>query len=117
MSLFIKQNGEAVCEKEGAHFEVRTSTVRKIIHEWRTFKTVDNLPRSECPSKLTPRSDSIMLRGIATNPRTQNLHASVSMLNSKVHDSTIRKRLNKCLERFPGDSLFSLQSIMDLVKG
>ncbi|XP_053577468.1 uncharacterized protein LOC128666737 isoform X3 [Bombina bombina] len=78
-------------------FKVHHSTVRKIIYKWKTFKTVANLPRSGRPSKFTPRSDRAMLREIAKKPRvtSQTLQASVSMLNVKVHNSTIRKRLNK----------------------
>nr|XP_028576306.1 zinc finger protein 577-like isoform X2 [Podarcis muralis] len=77
-------------------FKVHHSTIRKIIQKWKTFQTVANLPRSGRPSKFTPRSDRAMLREIAKNPRvtSQALQASVSMLNVKVHDSTIRKRLN-----------------------
>ena len=78
-------------------FKVHHSTLRKIIHKWETFKTVANLPRSGRPSNFTPRSDHAMLREIAKNPgvTSQTLQASVSMLNVKVHDSIIRKRLNK----------------------
>jgi len=42
---------------------------------------------------------------------SQTLQASVSMLNIKVHDSTIRNRLNKygLFGRVAGESLFSLK--------
>ncbi|KAM3912509.1 uncharacterized protein RB166_019314 isoform 2-T2 [Leptodactylus fuscus] len=78
-------------------FEVHHSTVRKIIHKWKTFKTVGNLPRSGRPSKFTPSLDRAMFREIVKNPRAtyKTLQASVSMLNIQVHHSTIRKRLNK----------------------
>ncbi|CAI5768315.1 TCB1 transposase [Podarcis lilfordi] len=77
-------------------FKVHHSTIRKIIQKWKTFQTVVNLPRSGRPCKFTPRSDRAMLREIAKNPRVTSraLQASVSTLNVKVHDSTIRKRLN-----------------------
>jgi len=74
---------------------VHHSTERKIIH------------------MFTPRSDRSMLRETAKYPRatSQTLQASVSMLKVKVHDSTIRKRLNKygLFGRFAGESLFSLK--------
>jgi len=38
-------------------FGVHHSTVRNIIHKWKTFKTAVNLLRSGRPSKFTPRSD------------------------------------------------------------
>ena len=50
--------------------------MRKIIHKWKTFKTVANLPRSGYPSKFIPRSDHAIVREIAkkqTNKK-QKLH-------------------------------------------
>ena len=38
-------------------FGVHHSTERKIIHKWKTLKTVANVPRSGRPSKFTSRSD------------------------------------------------------------
>ena len=38
-------------------FGVHHSTERKIIHKWKTFKTVTSLPRSGRRSKFTPSSD------------------------------------------------------------
>jgi len=87
--------------------------VRKIIHKWKTFKAVANLGR---PSKFNPRSDCAMLRETVENPRatSQTLQASVSMLNVKVHDSKVRKRLNKygLSGRDAGESLFSLKKTL-----
>ena len=42
--------------------------------------------------KFTPRSEKLLKKTRATS---QTLQASVSMLNVIVHDSTMRKRLNK----------------------
>jgi len=54
-----------------------------------------------------------MLSEPLKNPRapSQTLQASVSMLKVKVHDSTVRKRLNKdgLFGRVAGESLFSLK--------
>ena len=73
------------------------STVRKINHKWKTFRTAGNIPRNGCPNKFTSRSDCVMLYEIAKNTTAtfQTLQASVSILNVKVYESTIRKRLNK----------------------
>jgi len=75
------------------YVESHHSTERKIIHKWKSYRTVVNLPRSGPTIKLTTRSDCAMLRETAKNPRTtfQTLQASVSMLNVNVLDSTIRK--------------------------
>jgi len=94
-------------------FEVHQYTVRNIIHKWKTFKTVANLPRRGHPSKFTPRSDRVMVREIADSPRTtpQTLQASVNMLNHKVHGSTIRKNGTSmaCLEGLPRESIFTIK--------
>ena len=91
---------KAISELYGAHH----STERKIIHKWKTFRTAVNLNRSGRPSKFTPRSKT-------QRATSQTLQASVSMLKVKVHDSTIRKRLNTygLFGRVAGDSIFSLK--------
>ena len=55
------------------NFWVLPSTVRKIFHFWKTFKTVSNLPRSGCLSKFMPRSDLAMFREITkcSKPRAK----------------------------------------------
>lgn len=55
----------------------------------KTFTIIASLPGSRCPTKFTPRSDYSMLREPAKQPQT--LQASVSVLNMKLHDRTIRK--------------------------
>uniref|UniRef100_A0A3B3SNV6 Sleeping Beauty transposase HTH domain-containing protein n=1 Tax=Paramormyrops kingsleyae TaxID=1676925 RepID=A0A3B3SNV6_9TELE len=52
------------CKAISKQFEVYHSTVRKIIHKWKTFKTVANLPRSGHPSKFTPRSDGRIAKNL-----------------------------------------------------
>ena len=67
----------------------------------------------QAPLCGTPRSDCAMLRETLKKPRatSQTLQASVSMLKVKVHDSTVRKRLNKdgLFGRAAGESLFSVK--------
>ena len=72
------------------------------------FKTVVDLPRSGRSSKFTPRPDCVMHRETATSQTPQ---ASVNMLNVKVHDSKIGKRVNKygLFEGVAGESFFSLK--------
>jgi len=71
---------------------VHHATERKIIHKWKIFKTAVNLPRSGCSSKFTTRNAQRNYKK-KTRFTSQTLQASVSMLNVKVHDSTIRERL------------------------
>jgi len=54
-------------------------------------------PGSDRTSRLTPRSDCAMWKETAKYSRatSQTPQASVSMLNVTVHNSTIRKQLNK----------------------
>ena len=78
-------------------FNLHRTTLRKIIHKWKTFKIFASLPRSGRPSKFTPRSDHAMIREITKTLRvaSQTLQASVSMINVKIHTRTIRRRLKK----------------------
>jgi len=80
--------------------------VKKIIHKWKTFRTVFNLARSGKSSKFTPRSDGAMHR-----ETSQTLKALFRVLHVKVNDSTIRKILKSValLDGLPGKSLFSLK--------
>lgn len=73
---------------------IQLSTVRKVIHKRKTFKTTAH------------RWDDTMLRETGKNQRatSQTLQTSVSMLI--VHDSAIRRRLNKySLFGLPGEHL------------
>ena len=75
---------------------VHHSTVRKIIHKWKTFNTIGNLPRSGHPSKFTPRLDFAMLREIVKNSKSYTSDSTgLGMLNVKVHGTANRKRLDK----------------------
>lgn len=60
--------------------EYHHSSVRKIIHKWKMFKTVASRSRRGRPSEFTPKS---VLRETAKNPRASShtLQASLSMLN------------------------------------
>ena len=64
-----------------------------LINLSKIFKTVVSLPRSGCPSKVTPRSDHAMLRDFVKKKKktraTQTLHASVSIIHFKF--MTVRK--------------------------
>ncbi len=73
------------------------TTVRAIIHKWRKLGTVVNLPRSGRPTKITPRAQQRLIQEVIKEPRTtsKELQASVASIKVSVHDSTIRKRLDK----------------------
>ncbi len=72
-------------------------TVRAIIHKWRTLGTAVNLPRSGWPAKITPRAQWWVIQEVIEEPRTasKELKASLVSIKVSVHDSTIRKRLEK----------------------
>ena len=84
---------------------------RKIIHKWETFK--DDC-RSWTSQQVHPKVRLCNAqRKCKKTPRatSQTLQASVIMLNVKVHDSTVRKRLNKygLFGRVAGENLFALK--------
>jgi len=65
--------------------------------DYSQVENLENLPRSGLSCKFTSRSARAMFREIAKHPRatSQTLQASINMLNVKVHDSTVRNRLDK----------------------
>uniref|UniRef100_A0AAY5K7Q8 Transposase Tc1-like domain-containing protein n=1 Tax=Esox lucius TaxID=8010 RepID=A0AAY5K7Q8_ESOLU len=73
---------------------LQRTTVRAIIHKWRKHGTVENLPRSGRPTKITPRAQRRLILEVIKDPTTtsKELQASVKV---SVHDSTIRKKLGK----------------------
>ena len=66
-------------------FGVHHFTAKKIIHMWKTFKIF--------PGVVVPASSPQGQK--PKNYISDSTGSTVSMLNVKVHDSTIRKRLNK----------------------
>uniref|UniRef100_A0AAX7TN30 Sleeping Beauty transposase HTH domain-containing protein n=1 Tax=Astatotilapia calliptera TaxID=8154 RepID=A0AAX7TN30_ASTCA len=46
-------------------FEVHHTTVGKIIHKWKIFKTAASLPGNGHPSKFNPRTDRAVSRETA----------------------------------------------------
>ncbi len=49
---------------------LQRTTVRAIIHKWRKLGTVVYFPRSDCPTKITPRAQRTTHPG--DHKRTQN---------------------------------------------
>ncbi|KAK3508611.1 hypothetical protein QTP70_035201, partial [Hemibagrus guttatus] len=71
------------------------TTVRAIIYKWRKHGTVENLPRSGRPTKITPRVQRQLIQEVTKDPTTtsKELQTSLASVKVSVHDSTIRKRL------------------------
>uniref|UniRef100_A0A8C2KBE1 Transposase Tc1-like domain-containing protein n=1 Tax=Cyprinus carpio TaxID=7962 RepID=A0A8C2KBE1_CYPCA len=76
---------------------LQQNTVRAIIHKWQNHGTVENLPRSGRPTKITPKAQRRLIQEVTKNPTTtsKELQASLASVKVSVHDSTIRKRLGK----------------------
>ncbi|KAK3559789.1 hypothetical protein QTP86_020770 [Hemibagrus guttatus] len=79
------------------------TTVRAIIYKWRKHGTVENLPRSGRPTKITPRAQRQLIQEVTKDPTTtsKELQASLASVKVSVHDSTIRKRLGRVPRRKP----------------
>ncbi|KAK3510334.1 hypothetical protein QTP70_002516, partial [Hemibagrus guttatus] len=73
------------------------TTVRAIIYKWRKHGTVENLPRSGQPTKITPRAQRQLIQEVTKDPTTtsKELQASHASVKVSVHDCTIRKRPGK----------------------
>uniref|UniRef100_A0A8C1VXN7 Transposase n=1 Tax=Cyprinus carpio TaxID=7962 RepID=A0A8C1VXN7_CYPCA len=76
---------------------LQRTTVRAIIHKWQKHGTVENLPRSGRPTKITPRAQPRLIQGVTKDPTatSKELQASLASVKISVHDSTIGKRLGK----------------------
>ncbi|KAK3509678.1 hypothetical protein QTP70_008427 [Hemibagrus guttatus] len=73
------------------------TTVRAIIYKWRKHETVENLPRSGRPTKITTRAQRQLIQEVTKDLTTtsKELQASLASVKVSVHDATIRKRLGK----------------------
>uniref|UniRef100_A0AAR2K185 Transposase Tc1-like domain-containing protein n=1 Tax=Pygocentrus nattereri TaxID=42514 RepID=A0AAR2K185_PYGNA len=77
--------------------EIHQSTVRQTIYKWRQFGTVATLPRSGRPVKMTPRAQRRHINEVKKQPRVtaKDFKAALMQANICVHESTVRKTLNK----------------------
>uniref|UniRef100_A0A3B4X5Q9 Transposase Tc1-like domain-containing protein n=1 Tax=Seriola lalandi dorsalis TaxID=1841481 RepID=A0A3B4X5Q9_SERLL len=77
--------------------EIHQSTVRQTIYKWRHFGTVATLPRSGRPVKMTPRAQRRLISEVKKQTRmtAKDLKESLELAYISVHESTIRKTLNK----------------------
>ncbi|XP_073453489.1 uncharacterized protein [Aquarana catesbeiana] len=77
--------------------DLHQSTVRQIVYKWKKFSTVATLPRSGRPTKISAKARCTILKHLTENPRVtaKDLKASLALDNINVHESTIRKTLNK----------------------
>ncbi|KAK3513197.1 hypothetical protein QTP70_009754 [Hemibagrus guttatus] len=89
-------------------FGLPRATVRAIIYKWRKHGTVENLPRSGRPTKITPRAQRQLIQEVTKDPTTtykelQASLASVKQDNDSKHTSKstsewLKKNKMKTLE-------------------
>ena len=48
----------------------KLTVINHIIHKWRKHGTVENLPRSGLPTKITPRTHRQLIKEVTKEPRT-----------------------------------------------
>ncbi|KAK3556871.1 hypothetical protein QTP70_022374 [Hemibagrus guttatus] len=91
-NLPIYQSGKGYKATSKALGLPRT-TVRAIIYKWRKHGTVENLPRSGRPTKITPRVQRRLIQEVTKDPTTtsKELQASLASVKVSFHDSTIKK--------------------------
>ncbi|KAI4875534.1 hypothetical protein NFI96_032498, partial [Prochilodus magdalenae] len=65
---------------------VNKSTVGAIVRKWKTYKTIDNLPRSGAPRKILSCGVKMVMRTVSRNPRTtrRNLMNDLQRAGTKV---------------------------------
>ncbi|KAK3509557.1 hypothetical protein QTP70_003730 [Hemibagrus guttatus] len=59
------------------------TTVRAIIYKWRKHGTVENLPRSGRPTKITPRVQRQLIQEVTKDPTTTSKELQASLASVK----------------------------------
>ncbi|KAK3522938.1 hypothetical protein QTP86_009712 [Hemibagrus guttatus] len=81
----------------GKQLGMKKSTVGAIIRKWKTYKTIDNLPRSGALRKISPRGVKMITRTVNKNPRTTrgDLVNDLQRAGTKVTKATISNTLRR----------------------
>ncbi|KAI4905274.1 hypothetical protein NFI96_004839 [Prochilodus magdalenae] len=81
----------------GEQVGVNKSTVGASVRKWKTFKTIDNLPRSGAPCKISPCGVKMIMRAVSKNPRTtrRDLMNDQQRAGAKVTKATISSTLRR----------------------
>ncbi|KAK3513152.1 hypothetical protein QTP70_007486 [Hemibagrus guttatus] len=64
------------------------TTVRAIIYKWRKHGTVENLPRSGRPTKITPRAQRQLIQEVTKDPTTTAKELQASLASVKKNNIT-----------------------------
>ncbi|KAK3508911.1 hypothetical protein QTP70_013722 [Hemibagrus guttatus] len=81
-NLPIYQSGKGYKPISKALGQLRT-TVRAIIYKWRKHGTVENLPRSGQPTKITPRVQRQLIQEVTNDPTTTSKELQDSLVSVK----------------------------------
>ncbi|KAK3506148.1 hypothetical protein QTP70_002435 [Hemibagrus guttatus] len=65
------------------------TTVRAIIYKWRKHGTVENLPRSGQPTKITPRAQRELIQEVTKDPTTTSKEPQASLASVKACARTV----------------------------
>ncbi|KAK3508507.1 hypothetical protein QTP70_031365 [Hemibagrus guttatus] len=84
----IYQSGEGYKAISKALGLPRT-TVRAIIYKWRKHGTVENLPRSGRPTKITPRAQRQLIQEVTKDPTTTSKELQASLASVKTFGEKI----------------------------
>ncbi|KAK3524912.1 hypothetical protein QTP86_011515 [Hemibagrus guttatus] len=84
-NLLIYQSGKGYKAISKALGLPRT-TVRAIIYKWRKHGTVENLPRSGRPTKITPRAQRQLIQEVTKDPTTTSKELQASLASVKKKD-------------------------------
>ncbi|XP_056407172.1 uncharacterized protein LOC130298262 [Hyla sarda] len=95
----------------GKQLGVKKSTVGAIIRKWKTNKTIDNLPRSGAPRKISPCGVKMITTMVSQNPRTtrgdlvNDLQRAGTKVTKATISNTLRRQRLRCLSglEFPED--------------
>ncbi len=92
-----------VAHQAGKCYKTIYKEFRQIVYKWRKFKTTVTLPRSGPPTKITLKARRVIVREVAKDLRvtSKQLKAFLTLADVNVHESTIRRTLEKESRRKP----------------
>ena len=83
LSKQVRDKGVEKCKPGLGHKEIskplmiQWSTIKAIIFKWKEHRTTTNLPKDDCPPKLTDRARRALIREAAERPKVtlKELHS------------------------------------------
>ncbi|KAK3507628.1 hypothetical protein QTP70_031676, partial [Hemibagrus guttatus] len=115
-NLLIYQSGKGYKAISKALGLLRT-TVRAIIYKWRKHGTVENLPRSGRPTKITPRAQPQLIQEVPKDPTTTSKELQASLASVKHDEENYTVGVTSDIQYHVNITLMTCTCPMDVATG